>query len=56
MSSLYRPIKRSTPYVDRQFPRDPSEYQRALDESCTLYVGNLSFYTREEQLHETFHK
>lgn len=30
------------------------EYQGKLSNSCTLYVGNLSFYTSEEQLYELF--
>ena len=25
-----------------------------LETSCTLYVGNLSFYTTEEQIYELF--
>jgi len=27
-----------------------------LDKSTTLYVGNLSFYTTEEQIYELFSK
>lgn len=27
-----------------------------MRKSCTLYVGNLSFYTTEEQIHELFGK
>lgn len=30
--------------------------EKALKNSCTLYVGNLSFYTTEEQIHELFSK
>ena len=31
-----------------------SELERKLESSSTLYVGNLSFYTTEEQIHELF--
>lgn len=32
------------------------EQERLLRQSNTLYVGNLSFYTTEEQVHELFSK
>ncbi|VDQ17525.1 unnamed protein product, partial [Trichobilharzia regenti] len=32
----------------------PHELSQCLKESTTLYVGNLSFYTREEQIWELF--
>jgi len=31
-----------------------NELERMLETSCTLYVGNLSFYTTEEQIYELF--
>lgn len=31
-----------------------SEQERYLMHSTTLYIGNLSFYTTEEQIHELF--
>ncbi|XP_053930558.1 nuclear cap-binding protein subunit 2 isoform X2 [Cuculus canorus] len=37
-------------------PGTRSEQERLLRRSCTLYVGNLSFYTTEEQIHELFGK
>lgn len=30
------------------------ELERKLETSSTLYVGNLSFFTTEEQIHELF--
>lgn len=33
---------------------NPDDYQSKLEDSCTLYVGNLSFYTTEEQIYELF--
>uniref|UniRef100_A0A673G398 Nuclear cap-binding protein subunit 2 n=1 Tax=Sinocyclocheilus rhinocerous TaxID=307959 RepID=A0A673G398_9TELE len=32
------------------------EQEKLLKQSCSLYVGNLSFYTTEEQVHELFSK
>jgi hypothetical protein len=32
------------------------EWISLLNQSCTLYVGNLSFYTTEEQIYEIFSK
>ena len=31
-----------------------NELERMLETSCTLYIGNLSFYTTEEQIYELF--
>lgn len=33
-----------------------ADWERALRTSTTLYIGNLSFYTREEQIYEVFSK
>ena len=33
-----------------------ADWERALKQSTTVYVGNLSFYTREEQIYEVFSK
>ncbi|ORY12990.1 nuclear cap binding protein subunit 2 [Clohesyomyces aquaticus] len=48
----------------RRFNRDDEErgrerspsFEDKLKEATTLYVGNLSFYTTEEQIHELFSK
>ena len=32
----------------------PEEYDEKLKNTCTLYVGNMSFYTSEEQVYELF--
>ncbi|KXS09183.1 RNA-binding domain-containing protein [Gonapodya prolifera JEL478] len=40
---------------NRRFNND-AEWQRALSGSTTLYVGNLSFFTSEEQVYELFSK
>lgn len=41
-------------YVDRLLSLPVSEYQAQLAISKTVYVGNLSFYTSEEQLYTLF--
>ncbi|TDG40540.1 hypothetical protein AWZ03_013032 [Drosophila navojoa] len=41
-------------YRDQHFKGSRSEQERSLRDSSTLYVGNLSFYTTEEQIHELF--
>ncbi|KAF2485133.1 hypothetical protein BDY17DRAFT_277370 [Neohortaea acidophila] len=42
---------------DQQPDRQPSpDLEDKLADATTLYVGNLSFYTTEEQIHELFSK
>ena len=36
--------------------REPTPEDDKLKDATTLYVGNLSFYTTEEQIHELFSK
>ena len=43
-------------YRDQHFKGSRNEQERLLTSSTTLYVGNLSFYTTEEQLYELFGK
>nr|XP_008007825.2 nuclear cap-binding protein subunit 2 isoform X1 [Chlorocebus sabaeus] len=43
-------------YRDQHFRGDNEEQEKLLKKSCTLYVGNLSFYTTEEQIYELFSK
>ena len=39
-------------YVDRQFFASYEDQVKALQESTTVYIGNLSFYTTEAQIYE----
>lgn len=41
-------------YKDRDFMGSYEEYLEILSKSSTLYIGNLSFYTTEEQIYEFF--
>lgn len=45
-----------TDYVDRRFKGTREEYFRKLNASSTLYVGNMSFYTTEDQVYALFSK
>ncbi|XP_064638986.1 nuclear cap-binding protein subunit 2-like [Lineus longissimus] len=41
-------------YRDQHFKGSRGEQEHLLTTSTTLYLGNLSFYTTEEQIHELF--
>ncbi|CAB3977790.1 nuclear cap-binding subunit 2-like [Paramuricea clavata] len=43
-------------YRDQQWQGTRGELELTLETSCTLYVGNLAFYTTEEQIYELFSK
>ncbi|CAK6971348.1 nuclear cap-binding protein subunit 2 [Scomber scombrus] len=43
-------------YRDQHFKGNRYEQEKLLKGSHTLYVGNLSFYTTEEQVYELFSK
>ncbi|XP_033920039.1 nuclear cap-binding protein subunit 2 isoform X1 [Neopsephotus bourkii] len=43
-------------YRDQHFRGSRQLQEKSLKVSSTLYVGNLSFYTTEEQIHELFAK
>ncbi|RWR98967.1 nuclear cap-binding protein subunit 2-like isoform X2, partial [Dinothrombium tinctorium] len=43
-------------YRDQKFQGSRAEQEDKLLKSSTVYVGNLSFYTSEEQIYELFGK
>lgn len=43
-------------YRDQHFKGSRAEQERLLRCSSTLYIGNMSFYTTEEQIYELFSK
>jgi len=58
---ILRPLKRDpmievSAYRDNQFKGTRREQDRLLHTTSTLYIGNLSFYTTEEQITELFGK
>lgn len=51
---LYENPNPDSEYIDRQQGYATEEYKEKLKESTTLYIGNLSNYTKEEQIYELF--
>ncbi|XP_070616144.1 nuclear cap-binding protein subunit 2 [Erythrolamprus reginae] len=43
-------------YLEQSYKGKKEQQAEDLKSSSTLYVGNLSFYTTEEQIHELFSK
>lgn len=56
MASLLPSLASYSTYKDRYYKGAQHEYEHDMASSATLYVGNLSFYTTEEQIHELFSK
>ncbi|KAI4333926.1 hypothetical protein L6164_018676 [Bauhinia variegata] len=54
MASLFKDPAKLSAYRDRRFPGSQEEFEHALQTSATAYVGNMSFYTTEEQVYELF--
>ena len=54
MAHLYRDLSVKSLYTDRKFEGGQRGWQQRIEESTTLYIGNLSFYTTEEQLYALF--
>lgn len=54
MASLFKDPSKISAYRDRRFPGNQEEYEYALQTSTTVYIGNMSFYTTEEQVYELF--
>lgn len=54
MASLFKHAQHLSQYRDRRFPGNQEEYEETLRTSITLYIGNLSFYTTEEQIYDLF--
>ncbi|CAK7322714.1 unnamed protein product [Dovyalis caffra] len=54
MASLFKDLTKLSAYRDRRFPGNQEEFEQALLASTTVYIGNMSFYTTEEQVYELF--
>ncbi|KMZ66360.1 Nuclear cap-binding protein subunit 2 [Zostera marina] len=54
MASLFKDQGKISQYRDRRFHGSQEDYENVLLASTTLYIGNLSFYTTEEQVYEMF--
>ncbi|KAG8802814.1 nuclear cap binding complex subunit [Serendipita sp. 398] len=56
MADIIDPLDKFSTYKDSQASADRQTQLTLLRKSATLYVGNLSFYTTEEQIYELFSK
>jgi len=56
MSHVVAALDQPSNYKDSQSRLERSKQQDFLSKSTTLYIGNLSFYTTEEQIYELFSK
>ncbi|KAI6150178.1 hypothetical protein EDD17DRAFT_1491868 [Pisolithus thermaeus] len=56
MANVVQPLDQPSNYKDSQAKVDRKRQQDFLSKSSTLYIGNLSFYTTEEQIYELFSK
>ncbi|XP_039267912.1 nuclear cap-binding protein subunit 2-like [Styela clava] len=59
--TILRPVAKDpyvelTPYRDQHFKGSRDQQDKLLNLTTTLYVGNLSYYTTEEQIYELFGK
>ncbi|KAF9246266.1 hypothetical protein BU15DRAFT_70373 [Melanogaster broomeanus] len=56
MAHIVQPLDQPSNYKDSQSRLERSKQHDLLSKSTTLYIGNLSFYTTEEQIYELFTK
>ncbi|PIL24052.1 hypothetical protein GSI_13803 [Ganoderma sinense ZZ0214-1] len=56
MAHIVTPLDQPSNYKDSQSRVDRQMQSDLLSKTSTLYVGNLSFYTTEEQIYELFSK
>ncbi|KAJ6546546.1 hypothetical protein DFH09DRAFT_1171339 [Mycena vulgaris] len=56
MAHVVSPLDQPSNYKDSQTRVDRQKQNDLLSKSTTLYIGNLSFYTTEEQIYELFTK
>ena len=56
MASLLPSLATHSQYKDRHYHGTQQEYTAQMKSSTTLYLGNLSFYTSEEQIHAVLAK
>ncbi|KAI5338720.1 hypothetical protein L3X38_017992 [Prunus dulcis] len=54
MASLFKDQSKLSQYRDRRFLGSQEDFEQALLASTTVYIGNMSFYTTEEQVYELF--
>ncbi|KAJ3201217.1 nuclear cap binding complex subunit, partial [Clydaea vesicula] len=56
MTSICPTLGMQTNYKDKSFQGSDEEWKTLMSTSATLYLGNLAFYTTEEQIYQLFSK
>ncbi|SOV11428.1 nuclear cap-binding protein, putative [Plasmodium sp. gorilla clade G2] len=56
MAHLYEEVYKKRKYFDRALCNDYEEWQDKIRESKTVYIGNLSIYTTQQQIYEHMSK
>ncbi|KAI8821323.1 cap-binding protein CBP20 [Fimicolochytrium jonesii] len=56
MASLVPSLGAPSVYKDRSYRGSNEDFQQDISQTATLYIGNLSFFTTEEQIYELFSK
>lgn len=56
MIELFKGQQNKSQYLDKKLGLSREEYTKKLEDSSTVYVGNLSIYTKEENIYELFSK
>ena len=54
MAQLYKELKPKSKYYDKHNFESKADYEKALEISSTVYVGNLSFYSSEDSILQLF--
>lgn len=52
MSHLYEEVYKKRKYYDRALCNDYEDWLNKIQYSKTVYIGNLSIYTTEQQIYE----
>lgn len=52
MSHLYEQVYKKRKYYDRALCNDYEDWLNKIQYSKTVYIGNLSIYTTEQQIYE----
>ncbi|KAI9316707.1 hypothetical protein BX666DRAFT_1946147 [Dichotomocladium elegans] len=56
MTTIVSSLAAPSTYKDQQYQGSSAQFRDDLTSTATLYIGNLSFFTTEEQIYELFAK
>jgi nuclear cap-binding protein subunit 2 len=54
MADLYEELKPKSKYYDRSNYASLAEYEEKLQDTTTVYIGNLSFFTSQDSIFALF--